>query len=67
MCKYEMDLASIVEDTEWKLFRSQTDGQMDKRTHKVKPVYPPFNFVGAGGMIIPLIAGGYFSIIDFSP
>ena len=38
MCKYEMDLMSIVEDTE------RTDGQTDK----VKPVYPPFNFVEAG-------------------
>ena len=41
MCKYEMDLASIVEDTE------QTDGQTDGQTYKVKRVYTPFNFVEA--------------------
>ena len=39
MCKYQMDLVSIVEVTE------RTDGQTDE----VKPVYPPFNFVEAGG------------------
>ena len=44
MCKYEMDLMSIVEDTEQTLFCPQTD--------KVKPVYPPFNFVEAEGIII---------------
>ena len=31
-----------------------TDGQMDGRTDgqmdKVKPVYPPFNFIEAGGI-----------------
>ena len=43
MCKYEMDLASIVEDTE------QTDRQTDWQTYKVKPVYTPFNFVEAVG------------------
>ena len=32
MCKYEMDPASIVEDTERTRFCTQTD--------KVKPVYP---------------------------
>ena len=36
MCKCEMDLAVIVEDTEWTRFRLQADG----RTDKVKPVYP---------------------------
>ena len=41
MYKYEMDSMSIVEDTERIL---STDGQTDK----VKPVYPPFNFVEAG-------------------
>ena len=41
MCKYEKDPMSIVEDTEWTWFCGQTD--------KVKPVYPPFNFVEAGG------------------
>ena len=28
-----------------------TDGQMDGQTDKVKPVYPPFNFVEAVGII----------------
>ena len=53
MCKYEMDLTSIVEDTEQTRFCPQMDGQtdrpMDRRTDDVKPVYPPFNFVEAGG------------------
>ena len=39
MCKYEMDPASIVEDT---------DGQTDQ----VKSVYHPFNFVKAEGITI---------------
>ena len=43
MCKYEMDPMSIVEDTERTQILS-TDGQ----TAKVKPVYPPFNFVEEG-------------------
>ena len=47
MYKYEMDLASIVEDTEQKLLRSQTGRQLDGRTNKVKP----FNFVEAGGIM----------------
>ena len=51
MCKYEMDPMSIVEDTEQTRFCPQTDGQTDRRTDKVKPVYPPFNFVEAGGII----------------
>ena len=43
MCKYEMDPASIVEDTERTRFVLQTD----RPTDKVKPVYPlPLNFVG---------------------
>ena len=46
MCKYEMDPTSIVEDTELTWFCPQTDRQMDK----VKPVYPPFNFVTMGGV-----------------
>ena len=46
MCKYEMDPMSIVEE------RTRFCPQMtDGRTNKVKPVYPPFNFVEAGGMI----------------
>ena len=40
--KYEMDLTSIAEDTEWTRFCPRTD--------KVKPVYPPFNLVEAGGI-----------------
>ena len=47
MCKYEMDPTSIVEDTKRTRFCPQTD----RRTDKVKPVYPPFNFVEAGGII----------------
>ena len=31
----------------------QTDRRTDGQTDKVKPVYPPFNFVEAGGIIIP--------------
>ena len=45
MCKYEMDPASIVEDTE----RTRFVLQMDRPTDKVKPVYPlPLNFVAGG-------------------
>ena len=44
MRKYGMDPTSIVEDTERTPFCPQTD--------KVKPLYPPFNFVEAGGIII---------------
>ena len=46
MCKYEMDPMSIFEDTERiDSVHRRTDGQTDK----VIPVYPPFNFVEAGG------------------
>ena len=48
MCKYEMDPAITVEDTEQTRFCPLTDG----RTDDVKPVYPPFNFVEAGGITI---------------
>ena len=51
MCKYKMDLANIVEDTGWTRFCPQTDGQTDRRMDKVKPVYLPFNFVEAVGII----------------
>ena len=55
MCKYEMDPMSIAEDTEQTRFCPQTDGRTDGRTDgqtdKVKPVYPPFNFVEAEGII----------------
>ena len=50
MCKYEMDPMSIVEDTERTRFCPQTD--------KVIPVYPPFNFVEAGGIIKCVLFGG---------
>ena len=50
-----MDPMSIVEDTERTWFCPQTDGQMDGQTDgqtdKVKPVYPPFNFVEVGGIM----------------
>ena len=36
MHKYELDPASIVEDTEWTWFCPQTDRRIDN----VKPVYP---------------------------
>ena len=45
MCKYEMDPASIVEDTEQTRFCPQTD----RRTaDKVKPVYPPSTSLSEG-------------------
>ena len=50
MCKYEMDLMGIVEDTELTPFCPQTDKQTDEQMDKVIPVYPPFNFVEAGGI-----------------
>ena len=44
VCKYEMDLVSILEDTERTRFCTQTDRRMDGQTggqtDKVKPVYP---------------------------
>ena len=46
LCKYEMDPASIVEDTE--SGQDFVHRQTDRRTDDVKPVYPPFNFVEAG-------------------
>ena len=52
MCKYEMDLASIMEDTEWTLFHLQTGRQMgghtDGQTDGVKAAYF-LNFVGGCG------------------
>ena len=44
-----MDPTSNVEDTERTRFCPQTDKRTDGQTDKVKPVYPPFNFVEAGG------------------
>ena len=51
MCKYEMDPAGTLGDTERTRFRPRTDRRTDGQTDKVKPVYPPFNFVEAGGII----------------
>ena len=51
MYKYEMDLASIVEDTERTWFCPQMDAQTDGQTHDMKPVVPPFNFVEVGGIM----------------
>ena len=48
MCKYERDPASIVEDTEWTRFCPQAVWQTDGQTDKVKPLYPPFNFIELG-------------------
>ena len=39
--KYEIDLASIVEDTERTRFCPQMDRRTDGQMDKVKPVYPP--------------------------
>ena len=39
MCKYEMDPASIVEDTERTQFCSQIDGRTGRRMDDVKPVW----------------------------
>ena len=49
MYKYEMDPASIVEDTEWTRFFPQMDIQTDGWANNVEAVYPTFNFVEAGG------------------
>ena len=52
VCKYEMDLASIVEDTEQTWFCPQKDRWTDVRTDghrdKVKPVYPPSTSLSRG-------------------
>ena len=55
MCKYEMDPMSILEDTEQTRFCPQTDRLIYGQTDKVIPVYPPFNFVEAGGIIKSLL------------
>ena len=49
---YEMDPASIVEYTERTRFCPQTDRRTDGRSNKVKSLYPPFNFVEAGGIMM---------------
>ena len=73
MCKYDMDPASIVEDTEQTRFDLQMDrqmeGRMDLRTDKVKPVYP-LNFVGGGynklmWQVSTLLVGSYTVSDDF--
>ena len=46
MCKYEMDPASIVEDTERTQFVLQTDGWT--KWNQYTPHPPPPNFVGVG-------------------
>ena len=46
MCKYEMDLTSIVEEDTILSTEGQTDGQ--RQTDKVKAVYSPFKIVEAG-------------------
>ena len=59
MCKYEMDLASIVEETERTRFKRlmvwQTDGQMDRGTNgKGETSIPPplHNCVKEDGMVV---------------
>ena len=52
MYKYEIDPASIVEDTEQTLFCPHTDGRTDGQTVKVKPVYPLQVRGGGGGGVI---------------
>ena len=49
MYKYEMDPASIIEDTKRIQFCPQMDGQMDGQSET--SVLPPFNFVKAGVII----------------
>ena len=47
MCKYEMDPASTVGDTERARFRLLKEGRTDGRTVKWNQYTPP-NFVGGG-------------------
>ena len=49
MGTYEMDPASIVENTEWTHLRPQTDKQTDGQS---ETRIPPFNFVESGVIII---------------
>ena len=44
MNSYEMDPASIVQDTEWTGFCPQRDGQTHRQMNEMKPLYPTFNF-----------------------
>ena len=48
MCKYEMDPASIVKDTELTRFCPQMDRRTGGETDKVKPVYPPLTLLNGG-------------------
>ena len=54
MCRYEINLASIVEDTDRTRFSPQTDGQTDgwpvRWMAGRETSIPPFNFVEAGGI-----------------
>ena len=61
MCKYEMDPMSIVEDTERTRFCPQMDRWTSGQTDKVIPVYPLFNLVEAGGIIIFLSCNFHFT------
>ena len=53
MCKYEMDPAKIVEDTEQTWFYPQTDRRMDRQTDSRWAdswnKYTTFNFIEVGG------------------
>ena len=49
MCKYEMDPASIVEDTEQTRFCPQMDGRTDRRTDGRKTSKPCFQLHWSGG------------------
>ena len=53
MCKYEMDPAGIVEDTEWTLFCSQTEGRTDGWTRWNQ--YTPFNFLEAAVLTLDIL------------
>ena len=44
---------SSCNDSIW-YFSNNADGQTDRQKDKVKPVFPPFNFVVDGGIKIPL-------------
>ena len=61
VCKYEMDPASIVEDTEWTRFCPQMDGQMDKWTRWNQ--YTPFQVMASAKPLPPAILD--FSLVRF--
>ena len=49
MCKYEMDLASIMQDTKQTWFCPQTDGQMNRRMDGLlETSIPPFQLRWSG-------------------